>query len=260
MEQPTARQTDMKATMLMDPLEKEEERKKRVLKNMPLVYREVYKISKRLPAGVDKEELVSAGYVGLLSAVDRFDPARGLSFGAFAHHRVRGAILDELRALDTISRRRRKKRREMDKIQRELTAQLGRPPSSEELAERMEISIEDLHSEQMELASSVPISFDSLDSGSGSLWLWDKDRYPLPDSHLQKKQLKQRLAKSIEKLPSREKTIISLYYYNHMAYREIADMFGVTESRVCQIHRSACNRIKKWMEAEEEACTSRTLH
>ena len=235
------------------------ERQERVIAHLPLVRKEAQRVARRLPNWVDVDDLVSAGYLGLLSAVDRYDPDRGLSFGAFASHRVKGAILDELRALDPISRRRRRRLRNLEQIKHDLTCELGCPPSAELVADRMGISIDEFHSEEAELMAGAQVSLDSMNVGAGSLRLVDEDKNPPPELAFLHKEMRDRLINCIEHLPEKERTVISLYYHRRLAYREIAELFGVTESRICQIHRAAVERIRALLQTEDLE-TQPTLH
>jgi RNA polymerase sigma factor for flagellar operon FliA len=237
----------------------EQIRKQRILSHLSLVHKEAHRVARRLPDCVDVDDLISAGYLGLLSAGDRFEPSRGLSFGAFAYHRVRGAILDELRALDPISRHKRQRCRQVEQLRHDMTCELGLPPSSEALAERLGMSIVDFECEQSELSIGLPLSFDSLSPGLVALRLTDEDEQSHPERAVLEKELLSRLVCAIQRLPDRERAVISLYYHGQLPYREIAGMFGVTESRICQVHRSAVERIRGFFELQDRR-PAHTLH
>jgi RNA polymerase sigma factor for flagellar operon FliA len=232
-------------------------RQQRVLAHLSLVRREARRIARRLPEGVDADDLVSAGTLGLMGAVDRFEPDRGLSFAAYALHRIRGAILDELRTLDTISRRRRRRRRDLEQVRHQMTGELGRPPEDEALAERLGISLEQLNCERDRTVGGAPLSLDAL--CAGGLRLSDSDGHPPPDRQLLRREQGRRLRRAIDRLPRRERAVIRCYYEDHLAYRQIAARFGVSESRICQIHRSAIRRIRSRLAAEERGGSAR-LH
>ncbi len=233
------------------------DRQQLIIAHLSLVRREARRIGRRLPEGVDADDLISAGTLGLMGAVDRFDPDRGLSLAAYAQHRIRGAILDELRTLDTISRRRRKRRRDLEQVRHQMTGELGHPPEDEALAERLGISLEQLNCERDQTVGGAPLSLDAL--CAGGLRLADSDGHPPPDRQLLRREQGRHLRRAIDRLPRRERAVIRCYYDDHLAYREIADLFGVSESRICQIHRSAIRRIRSRLAAEDR-CGPSPLH
>lgn len=226
------------------------QREAQVLAHLPLVRKEAQRVARRLPAWVDIEDLISAGYLGLLSAVERFDPRRGLSFGAFASHRVKGAILDELRALDPISRRRRRRLRNMEQTRQRMTSEMCGPPTAEQLAERLGLSVAEYQTEESDLLVGALVSLDAINIGQGSLRLADDEKNPPPEATFLRQELRSQLARAIEHLPDRERSVISLYYHRRLAYREIAALYKVTESRICQIHRNAVEHIRRFFEED----------
>jgi len=219
---------------------------------MPLVYKVAHQVSRHLPAWIEVNDLISAGSLGLLSAVDRFDSTRGINFGVFARYRIKWAILDELRSLDQVPRRSRQRLRKFEKARQELTGELGCPPNEDEMADHLGLPIEKYRSLANNLTPGLELSIDLLDKGVGSIFLSDYERYPAPDHALAQKELRNRLIAAIKQLPNRMRSIISLYYYARLNYREIAILFGITESRICQVHRDAVNRMRSFLESGEE--------
>ncbi len=226
------------------------DRQRRVVEHLPLVRREAWRVARCVPADVELDDLISAGCEGLLAAVQRFDPERGLSFGAFAHHRVRGAILDELRGLDSVSRGKRRMIRSVQRAQRELTAELERAPSQEQIAARVGLDLDQLEELRFEQHRSRRISLDSVAEGLGGQ-LTSSSASEQPEQALLAKELKQRVARALERLPARQQTVLACYYCERMTYQAIADLFEVTESRICQIHRSAVRQLRTWLDAED---------
>ena len=219
---------------------------------MPLVYKVAHQVARHLPAWIEVDDLISAGSLGLLSAADRFDPARGTNFGVFARYRIKFAILDELRSLDQVPRRSRQRLRQFDKARQELTGENGCPPDEAEMADHLGLPIEKYRSLANGLTPGFELSIDLLDKGVGSMFLCDYVRYAAPDQALAQKELRNRLIEAINQLPKRMRSIISLYYYARLNYREIAIIFGITESRICQIHSEAVNRMRSCLECDEE--------
>ncbi len=217
---------------------------------LPLVRRVAHRIARNLPASVDVNDLVSAGCIGLLSAAERFDPERGLNFGTYAEFRVKGAILDELRARDPVPRRSRHRIHQMDKARHELTGSLGRPPDDEEMAKQLGMPLEDYNTLAGSLTPCLELPLSLFDQGTYEIQAIDRDGRTCPDAALQRKELRRRLVTSIRCLPERLRTVISLYYYARMSYKEIALVFEVTESRICQMHNEAVNEIRAFFEAD----------
>lgn len=224
-------------------------REARVRAYLPLVRRQALRMARTLPSTVDINDLVSAGCLGLLFALERFDPQRGLDFETYAEYRIKGAILDELRALDPLSRRQRQRLRQVERCRRNLRQTLGREPSDEEMAEGLGLDV----SEWQELAASLgpggelSLVLLSLDKSNPAA-----DGEQRPDRRLQQRQLRQALVAALRRLPERLRTVMSLYYYARLNYKEIAQLLGVSESRVCQLHRRAVLRIREHFAANDQ--------
>ena len=205
----------------------------------------------RLPESVDVDDLISAGMIGLLTAADRYDPGRG-PFEAFAEWRIKGAILDELRTFDHLTRTQRQKASKVEKVRRRLSHQLGREASVEEVAEESGL---DLQETRLGLEAADGPAFMSLDE----LGLEREDIVevmetvggrpvpPNPAQHTLLREMKVRLVETLATLSEREQTILSLYYADELNYREIGEVLDLTESRICQIVRKSLKTLAKRM-------------
>jgi RNA polymerase sigma factor for flagellar operon FliA len=218
---------------------------------LPLVRKVAHRIARHLPSNIEVNDLISSGSVGLLYALERFDPSRGLDFGTFAEFRIKGAILDNLRAMDPVPRRSRQRLQEMERTRRTLIGKLGRMPNDEEMAGKLEMSIEEYHTMVGHLTPCMELSFVLMEHGTTALQASNASPQPSPHSELRRKELRRQLVKSIRKLPERERTVISLYYYANLSYKEIALLFDVTESRICQIHRDAVKRMRPYLDLDK---------
>jgi RNA polymerase sigma factor FliA len=180
------------------------------------------------------DDLWSAGALGLLEAGRRFDASRGVSFATFAEHRVRGAMLDELRRLDHLPRRLRSRTDDVTKARKQLSASLGREATVEELA--TELGVEVQEAGDMCALLEPPLPLDSILptlAGADSA-----------DAHLLRNEAVRRLTQAVEKLPERLATVLSLHYVEGFSYREIGELLGVSEPRVCQLHGQALEQLR----------------
>ncbi len=205
----------------------------------------------RLPVaslkGIDRDDLVGCGTIGLIEAVDRFDPERNTNFESFAITRIRGSIYDQLRAADWLSRGSRKKVKTLYKATAKLENDLGRYPTNHEIAKEMNLSIEDLRAIQQEAQIGIfsldePRDVHSEDSTTLVDNVSSKDTHLLDE--LEEGELKMRLAKAIDNLPEREKTVVGLYHYKRLTFKEIAGVMDFSESRASQIHARAISLLK----------------
>ncbi|MFQ5481263.1 MAG: FliA/WhiG family RNA polymerase sigma factor [Nitrospinaceae bacterium] len=216
----------------------------------PMIKYVANRIALRLPPHIEVDDLISVGVLGLIDAIEKYDPSRGAKFKTYAEFRVRGSILDELRSLDWVPRSVRQKASEMDQASQRLQGKLGRPPEDEELAEELGVSLDTLFSSLNETRSMPMLSLDDLgiskESGEQQSLLdclagkSDAD----PHNQLRLTELKQIIARAIESLPEKERLMISLYYYEELTMREIGEVLGITESRVSQIHSKAVFRLR----------------
>jgi RNA polymerase sigma factor for flagellar operon FliA len=226
----------------------ERARERLVVAYSPLVKFIAGRMASGLPAHVEEADLVSYGLLGLIGAIERYELDRDVKFETFAVARVKGAIIDELRSLDWVPRSVRSRARGIEKANAELEAELGRGPTDEEMAERLEIDVDEFHDALLEIANSSLLALDDLwtfadpEGGGSQISVLDTIRDPNaadPETEAQTMELKDRLADAIESLPERERLVIALYYYENLTLREIGEILGVTESRVSQLHTKA---------------------
>ncbi|WP_119155621.1 RNA polymerase sigma factor FliA [Caldimonas tepidiphila] len=213
----------------------------------PLVHRMARRMMTKLPANVEFDDLVQAGLLGLNEVLSRFDEAQGAQFEAYAGQRIRGAMLDELRSADWATRSSRRQQRAVAGAVQQLEHELGRAPQDAEVAQRLEMPLAEYHELLTEAHGSQMLSLEDLgaeDSGDYlDRHLADEQGDPL--SMLREQRLRADLAEAIEALPERERYAMSMYYEHECSLKEIAAVLGVTDSRVCQLHRQAINRLRK---------------
>jgi len=200
------------------------------------------------------DDLLSQALVGLIDAVDRFDPARGIKFETYAYHRIRGAVMDMLRDMDWLPRSVRQRESDLTSAYARLRESLGHAPSDDQLATAMGITPEELDSIAHDLALQAMQSLDEAVSGqSQNLHGWEDatlaDSVPdpravSPQEHVERQAERNLLTQAIEALPEAERTVISLYYHEGLTLKEIGRVLGVTESRTCQIHGKAILRLR----------------
>ena len=221
-----------------------------ILTYAPLVKFVAGRLGSGLPAHVDEGDLVSYGLLGLIGAIERFDPEREIKFETYAIARIKGAIIDELRALDWVPRSVRSRAREIERAIGELERRLHRAPTDEEIAAKLGIAVADLEESLMEISRSSIAALDELwtvSAGGDQIALIDtiEDTLgPEPQTALAQTEMREALGESIARLPEREKLVVTLYYYEELTLREIGEVLGVTESRVSQLHTKAILRLK----------------
>jgi RNA polymerase sigma factor for flagellar operon FliA len=204
-------------------------------------------LARRLPPSTDLADLISAGALGLIEAASRFDPARGDSFEAFARIRIKGAMLDDIRVRDTMSRDMRRAWRAISRSTSRLTQTLGRNPMEAELADDMGVTLDELRARRAQLSGARVIGLD--DAGADLLDRLADENADDPQELAARRELLDRLADHIVCLPERMQQVLSLYYRESLSLREIGVVLGVTECRVCQIHGEATKRLRA---AEED--------
>src|SRR5512133_1757299 len=221
-----------------------------ILTYAPLVKYVAGRLGSGLPAHVDENDLVSYGLLGLIGAIERFDPDRDIKFETYAIARIRGSIIDELRALDWVPRSVRSRARELERAIASLEAKLGRAPTDEEIAQKVGISVDELEESLTDISRSSIAALDELWSVSGEgdqvslLDTIEDETGPRPEAALDETEMREALADAISRLPEREKLVVTLYYYEELTLREIGEVLGVTESRVSQLHTKAILRLK----------------
>jgi RNA polymerase sigma factor for flagellar operon FliA len=199
-----------------------------------------------LPKSVDTGDLVSAGVFGLMNAIDKFDPANGAKFETYAIPRIRGAILDGLRALDWVPRSVRSRSRSVQDAIAQLEHQLGRTPTDEEIAAELKITVEELEKWLSDIAAGSvgPLDHVAMDNTAA-----EADAQIQPGRAMEEGELRDAMRAEISKLPEREQAILILYYEDGLTLSEIGDALGVTESRISQIHTKAVLQLRSRLAA-----------
>ncbi|MBW2107901.1 MAG: FliA/WhiG family RNA polymerase sigma factor [Deltaproteobacteria bacterium] len=227
-----------------------EKRTALIVEYAPLVKLLANRLAMRVPPSVSLDDLISAGIMGLLDAVDRFDPARQVQFKTYAEFRIRGAMLDELRSLDWVPRSTRKKIHDMEKAIMAVESRRNGPADDEEIAEEMGVDLETFYSilnmargiELLSLDGYIKDNTNSSESKKSfkSLIRGDDD----PNRHIMMSEMKEIIAEAIRSLSKKEQMVISLYYYDELTLKEIGEVLGLTESRISQIHTKAIIKMR----------------
>ena len=222
------------------------EKDQQVQQYAPLVKRIAYHLMARLPSSVQVDDLVQNGMIGLLDAMDKFETGMGAQFETYAMQRVRGAMLDGLRETDWLPRNLRRELRKIESTIARLEQAYGRPPSENELAESMGISLGEYQTVLQNARCHQLVSFEDMvgDDDGDFLEGHIPDTSGDPLEILEDKNLRGMLVQGIEQLPEREKLMMALYYEQDLNLREIGEVMGVTESRVCQLHTQAVTRLR----------------
>ncbi len=227
-----------------------EAREKLLVRYLPLVKNVAGRMAMGFPKSVEVSDLVNTGVIGLIEAFSNFDPARGVKFETYAVPRIRGAILDELRALDWVPRSTRAKSREIERALVKLVHNLGRNPNDEELSAHLNISVKELHTALNDVASTTILSLDEMIYG-------EEDNRQIPRvetvedrssdtilANIEKSQLRAFLVVAISNLTEQEKLVIALYYYEELTLKEIGEVMQISESRVSQIHTKSILKLR----------------
>lgn len=210
---------------------------------LPLVHDVAAQIARRVPSHVLMDDLVGAGMLGLAGALARFDPARKETFRGYAEFRIRGAIIDDLRRRDIMSRDARIESKRLQRSVEQLNAELGREADDEEVAAYLGVSIGEYREMQLRLNSARLVSCDGIDFA---------DDRQSPFDRVQRQQVREQLIEGIKALPERQRLVLWLYYYEELPLREIAQMLSVTPSRVCQIRSEAVVRLREQVAQQEQ--------
>jgi len=228
---------------------KRDQKEELIKEYAPLIKFVAQKIAVRLPPNIELDDLISAGSIGLMDAIDKWDPTRDNKFKTYAEFRIRGSILDELRAQDWVPRSVRDKSKALDKTIAQLEIDLGRAPTDEEVSSKLNMSMDEFH----DLINQVrPVSLLSIDdqptfsdSDKKSISnLLEGSKSGNPFNQLNVKVIKDVVAKAIEELPERQRLVLSLYYFEDLNLKEIGQVLRVTESRVSQLHAQAVTRLR----------------
>jgi RNA polymerase sigma factor FliA len=222
-----------------------------ILNYAPLVKYVAGRLGTSLPAHVDEGDLVSYGLLGLIGAIERYDPGREIKFETYAISRIKGSIIDELRSLDWVPRSVRSRAREIERAMLELENRLKRPPTDEEVAAEIGITLNEFQDALTAISRTSVAALDELwqisTSGGDTVSLIDTIEDPHaddPSKAMGQTEVREALAEAIQRLPERERLVITLYYYEELTLREIGEVLSVTESRVSQLHTKAILRLK----------------
>jgi len=230
-------------------------KEQQVAQYAPLVKRIAFLLLARLPANVDVDDLIQNGMIGLLDAIDRYEEMPGAQFKTYATQRIRGGMLDGLRENDWLPRSARREMRQIETAIRQLEHAHGRPPSETELAAALKISLADYQKILLEARGHQLIYIEDMVEGDGDPYL---ERHvdaanPDPLALLEESGTRTAVAAALEALPEREKLMMALYYEQDLNLREIGEVMGVTESRVCQLHSQAIARLRASLTGEPKS-------
>jgi RNA polymerase sigma factor for flagellar operon FliA len=251
---PQARHRDMQCQGNL-ALAEASQRNEILLEHMSQIRYIAQRISAKLPASVELDDLISAGMIGLIDALDKYDPSRGVKFKTYAELRVRGAILDSLRNLDWAPRSLRKKRKGMERVASALEQELGRPATETEIAQKMDLSVEELQELKDQVQGINLGNFHEIweqdENGNrteSALFYLPDDPEKSPFVACQREEVKRIIASVIDRLPDNERLVLSLYYFEELTMKEIGKILGVNESRVSQLHTKATMRLRVRLE------------
>jgi RNA polymerase sigma factor for flagellar operon FliA len=197
-------------------------------------------------SNVEYDDLVGFGVFGLIDAIDKFDIHKGVKFETYASLRIRGSIIDSIREMDWVPRSLRQKNKELEKLYVELENELGHVATDEEVASKLNISLKEYHQllNSVHISSTVSLEEFLEQNYEAGHNLSSSDRETIPEGYMYLTEIKDVLAESINKLPEKEKTVISLYYYEELTLKEISAIMKVSESRISQLHTKAVLRLK----------------
>lgn len=215
----------------------------------PLIKYIAQRIAARLPSNIDIDDLFSAGVIGLMDAIDKYDPSRDNKFKTYAEFRIRGAILDELRNQDWVPRSVRESNKREERARLELEHKFGRPASEREVAEHLQVSLEEYHEKSLRTRVAM-LSLEELGGSSAGekkslLECLENPNSVNPFTQLKIKGVRELIMKTVEDLPEKQKLVLSLYYYEDLNLKEIGRILDVTESRVSQLHTQAVQKMRQ---------------
>lgn len=225
------------------------EKEEAMTRYLPLVRFVAEKIHRRLPPGVDLESLIHSGVVGLLEAMDRFDPSRGVEFEAYARYRIQGEVMQCLRSLDWVSRSVRSWGRKIEAARVKLAGEFVREPTAEEMAKELSIPLDNYFRVDQQVNDALLLSLEDLSVTSEADWESTQQSYNQnihfdPVSFVESKDLVNKLASAVDALPERERLVVTLYYHEELTLREIGEILNLSEGRICQIFGQAVGRLR----------------
>jgi RNA polymerase sigma factor for flagellar operon FliA len=233
------------------------QREKLIMEYAPLIKFIAQKIAIRLPSNIELDDLISSGVIGLMDAIEKYDPTRDNTFKTYAEFRIRGAILDELRAQDWVPRSVRDKAKLLDRTMVLLEVELGRSASDEEVALKLNISMDEFHDLTNQVRPVSLLSIDDMATFSNGdkksiINLLEGTKLNNPLNTLNVKTVKDIVTQAINELPEKQRLVLSLYYYEDLNLKEIGKVLRVTESRVSQLHAQAVTRLRSKLQAHFE--------
>lgn len=240
----------MTSTYQIGPEEAVDEREQLILQHLPQVRLIARRIHERLPASVNLDDLISTGVVGLISAIDNFNPAHNVKLKTYAEYKIRGAILDSLRGLDWAPRQKRRRAKRIEAAIDELERRFERSPTEEEIAAELKLTLEEYREWLVEVRAVNVGSLEyspSDDNGRDILSFVAGSEDSWPSHIVERAELERVLADAISRMPEVERTVLSLYYYEELTLREIAGMMHLHESRISQLKTQAVLRLRSWM-------------
>jgi len=222
-----------------------EERDRLIMEHLPQVRLIARRIQERLPESISLDDLVSTGVIGLISAIDNFDPAHNVKLKTYAEYKIRGAILDSLRGMDWAPRQKRRRAKQIEAAIISAEQRLKRAPTEEEIAAELEVSIDEYHEWLVEIRGLNVASLEYAGTDHGKDMLnFIPDGADLPSDALERSELERLLSRSIEDIPHIERTVLSLYYKDELTLREIAQVVNLHESRISQLKSQAILRLR----------------
>jgi len=227
----------------------DDEREQLILQHLPQVRLIARRIQERLPENISLEDLISTGVIGLIAAIDNFDPSHNVKLKTYAEYKIRGAILDSLRGLDWAPRQKRRQAKQIEAAIATAEQRLKRAPDEQEIAEELEISLEEYHERLVEIRglNIASLEYTTGEQGKDLLhYLPDADDN-LPSKVLEKSELERLLAEGIDGIPKMERTVLGLYYQEELTLREIAQVVKLHESRISQLKSQAILRLRSHM-------------
>jgi RNA polymerase sigma factor for flagellar operon FliA len=224
----------------------EDERERLILEHLPQVRLIARRIQERLPENISLEDLISTGVLGLISAIDNFDPTHNVKLKTYAEYKIRGAILDSLRGLDWAPRQKRRKAKHIEAAIASAEQRLQRSPTEEDIAGELKISLEEYREWLVEIRglNVASLEYAGGDQGRDLLHYLSDGRENLPSTLLERSELERLLAEGIERIPPIERTVLNLYYHEELTLREIAQVVNLHESRISQLKSQAILRLR----------------
>ncbi len=227
------------------------EREELIRSFLPLVKRVVHRLAGRLPAEVDVKEMLNSGIIGLVDALEKYDPRHETNFSTYAQFRIRGAILDSFRSQDWAPRSLRHKAHKLESAYQKLEQDLGRPADDAEVAAELGVDVDQLQKMLSDVSGVVMLSFEELGFGHGEERFmaddWLPSARPDPLNNLLDSEKVEIIARALDRLPEKERLVVCLYFYEELNLKEIGEIIGVTESRASQIRSRALLRLRSYL-------------